>query len=189
MWDWFVLPEALFLHVVNFGVGNCLKLFDCTLLFKIKANDFCCCCFLFLFFFFFFWVLPPTTCFWKLDHILVIKIYTEETNMFLMVRVRETELELRVILESAAVWTEVHYRRSINLHMKRAAERQPGSDWSVKHLPNSHWSKRPHMTILWLLWTSVLFYFGQTAGNIWALKYYIFHINNLPHRPPLTKKI
>ena len=25
---------------------------------------------------------------------------------------------------------------------------------------------------------------GQTTGNIWAPKYYIFPVNNLPHRPP-----
>ena len=28
---------------------------------------------------------------------------------------------------------------------------------------------------------------GQTTGNIWAPKYYIFPINALPHRPPLKK--
>ena len=28
---------------------------------------------------------------------------------------------------------------------------------------------------------------GQTTGNIWAQKYYIFSINDLPYRPPLKK--
>ena len=52
---------------------------------------------------------------------------------------------------------------------------------SISYIPRYH----EFCTLIpWAINDGSTGYAGQTTGNIWAPKYYIFPINDLPHRPP-----
>ena len=71
------------------------------------------------------------------------------------------------ILSQQNSWLEQHTQRHDHrsypwilsgLTLQTASHKcQPGSVWSSEHQPHSDRSKWPHVTIMWLSWTSILF--------------------------------
>ena len=90
-------------------------------------------------------------------------------------------------------FSSVHLAKSLRIPLKNTLQlRSWGSDveglsssnFAANNYRHLHSLHRDYQKVAVL---HVTVSSGQTTGNIWAPKYYIFPINDLPHRPPSEK--